>query len=126
MTGFDGLKFLADVNVERGIIKSLKEHGYDIIWVADVNPAMIDEDVLKLARDDKRILITNDKDFGELIFYQKLLSNGVILFRTKDLNSHDKSRILQNLLFKYNTKVPGYFIIISPKKYRFIALRRMI
>jgi len=126
MAGLVSLEFLADVNVERGMIQSLREYGYDTIWIAELNPEMTDEDILKLARDDKRILITNDKDFGELIFYQKLLSRGIILFRTKNLNSQEKIRILKNLLIKYDDKIPGHYVIVSPKKYRFISLRRTI
>jgi predicted nuclease of predicted toxin-antitoxin system len=49
--------------------------------VAEVAPRIADEEVLKLARDDRRVLLTEDTDFGELVFAEGLRSSGVILFR---------------------------------------------
>jgi predicted nuclease of predicted toxin-antitoxin system len=58
------LKFIADVNIEKLIVDYLKENGYDVKWIPDYNCEILDEDLLKLANLEKRILITNDKDFG--------------------------------------------------------------
>ncbi|MBI3582737.1 MAG: DUF5615 family PIN-like protein [Nitrospinae bacterium] len=79
----DTLKFLADVNVEKPIIDYLRKQGYDVKWIPDYNCEILYEDLLEIANIEKRILITNDKDFGELIFLQKRLSNGIILIRVK-------------------------------------------
>ena len=62
------IKFLADVNVEKPLVDYLSNQGYDIKWIPDYNCEMFDEDILQLANKEKRILITNDKDFGDLIF----------------------------------------------------------
>ena len=77
------IKFLADVNVEKEIVDYLSENKYDVKWIPDYNCEMLDEDLLKLATTEKRILITNDKDFGELTVLQKRLSTGIILLRVK-------------------------------------------
>jgi len=74
------IKFLADVNIEKPLVDYLSKQGYDIKWVPDYNCEMSDEDLLQLANEEKRIFITNDKDFGDLIFLQKKLSVGTILF----------------------------------------------
>lgn len=63
------IKFLADVNIEKPVVDFLLNQGYDIKWIPDIDCEMVDEDLLKLANREKRILITNDKDFGELIFF---------------------------------------------------------
>ena len=77
------IKFLADVNVEKPLVDYLSKQGYDIKWVPDYNCEMPDEGLLQLADEEKRIFITNDKDFGDLIFLQKKLSVGTILFPVK-------------------------------------------
>jgi len=76
------VKFLADVNVEKAIVDLIREMGYNIIWIAESNPTMRDNEVLDLANKEKRILITNDKDFGELVFWQKRVMRGLILFKS--------------------------------------------
>ena len=73
------IKFIADVNVEKPIIDYLLTEGYDVKQAPDYNCEILDEDLLEYATVDKRILITNDKDFGELVFLQKRLSTGIIL-----------------------------------------------
>jgi len=77
------IKFLAEVNVEKPLVDYLSKQGYDIKWVPDYNCEMPDEGLLQLADEEKRIFITNDKDFGDLIFLQKKLSVGTILFPVK-------------------------------------------
>jgi len=82
------IKFIADVNVEKPTVEKptveyLSKQGYDIKWIPDINCEMTDDELLQLANKEKRILITNDKDFGEIIFLQKKLTTGIILFRVK-------------------------------------------
>jgi len=90
------VKFLADVNVEKEIIDLIREMGYNILWIAESNPTMRDNEVLDLANKEKRILITNDKDFGELVFWQKKLTVSIILFRVKGQNTQKKCFLLEN------------------------------
>lgn len=77
------IRFIADVNIEKPIVDFLLESRYDVKWVPDYGCEIIDEHLLTLAYKEKRVLITNDKDFGELIFLQKRLSSGIILIRIK-------------------------------------------
>lgn len=57
----------------------LRNAGYDVIFVGDWKPSATDEEVLKKAEEEDRILITDDKDFGELVFRLGKPSKGVIL-----------------------------------------------
>lgn len=116
------LSFLVDVNVEKMIIETIKEFSYDVKCVSEIKPNMLDEDVIKLANVEKRILITNDKDFGELIYRQNLLSSGVIIFRIKGHNTREKINIFQKLLLSYDDKLCGYLVIITAKRFKFIVL----
>ena len=74
-------RFIADENIPLEVVEKIAEKGIDIKSISTLSPGLEDIDVLKLAHREKRILITFDKDFGELIFKRKLRSNGVILLR---------------------------------------------
>ena len=116
------IKFLADVNVEKPLVDYLSKQGYDIKWIPDYNCEMLDEDVLKLANGEKRILITNDKDFGDLIFLQKKLNVGTILFRVKGQKSQEKIKLMKKLLMGYRDKLLNHYIVITKAKIRIIPL----
>ena len=119
------IKFVADVNVEKAIIHHLTEKKFDIKWIADFDCEILDEEMLNLANKDKRILIANDKDFGELIFLQKRISMGIILLRMKGQRAQDKVKLLDKLLQKYHDKLIGHFVVISKNKIRFIPMEEI-
>ncbi len=118
----DEIKFLADVNVEKAIVDYLLESGYDVKWIPDYDCEILDENLLNLANVEKRILITNDKDFGELIFLQKKLSAGIILIRVKGQRAQDKVRLIKKLLQNYKNKLLKHFIVITKKSIRFALM----
>ena len=119
------LKFIADVNVEKTIVDYLVENNYDVKWIPDYDCKMSDETLLKKARAEKRVLITNDKDFGELTFLQKSVSQGIILFRCKGSSAKEKISLLDTILNKYNNKILKSFIVITRKRIRFISLEEL-
>ena len=116
------IKFLADVNVEKPLVDYLSKQGYDIKWAPDYNCEMLDEDLLQLANQEKRIFITNDKDFGDLIFLQKKLKVGTILFRVKAQKSQEKIKLTKKLLMGYRDKLLNHYIVITKAKIRIIPL----
>ena len=116
------IKFLADVNIEKPLVDFLSKQGYDIKWIPDYDCEMPDEDLIQLANREKRILITNDKDFGDLIFLQKRMSAGTILFRVKGQNSQDKIKLMKKLLMGYKDKLLNHYIVITKLKIRIIPL----
>lgn len=116
------IKFLADVNVEKAIVDYLLENGYDVKWVSDYDCEIFDDDLLKVATREKRILITNDKDFGELTFLQKKLSIGIILIRIKGQRTEDKVTLMKKLLQNYNNKLINHFVVITKNKFRFVLM----
>ncbi|MDY0383202.1 DUF5615 family PIN-like protein [Trichlorobacter sp.] len=116
------MKFLADVNIERRIILFLRSAGYDVIWAPEYDCRMKDEELLALAVQQQRILITNDKDFGNLVYFQKKAACGIVLFRIEDQNVRVKITILKNMLLRYQEKFGGHFVTIARKRIRFIPL----
>lgn len=117
------LKFLADANVERDVVGVIAALGYDIVWVPGSPLPLDDASLLELAEKEGRILITNDKDFGELVFRQKLVSRGIILLRMKGATGAQKAEAIRKLLKAYGSKLSGYFTVVTTKKCRFVPIK---
>ena len=96
----------------------LVELGFNCISISEDNPGISDKEVLDKANKENRVIITNDKDFGELIFNQKLLSFGVILLRIQDESVENKIRVLKIAIDKYRQMIGGNFTIITEKSIR--------
>jgi predicted nuclease of predicted toxin-antitoxin system len=117
------IKFLADANIEKGIVEYLRTMQYDVKWVPEYNATLSDTQLLRIANKEKRILITNDKDFGELIFLQKKLTTGIILFRIKGQKTSAKIHLIKRIFQYFNEKLLHHFIVITSHKIRFINLK---
>ncbi len=114
------MKFLADVNIEKSIVDELRILGYDIKWIAEDNPYLDDLSIFIIAQHENRILLTNDKDFGEIVFRQKLIPSGIILFRIKGQDTKEKVKLLKKLLTSHGNKIVKHFTVITKHKFRFI------
>jgi predicted nuclease of predicted toxin-antitoxin system len=76
------LRLLADENFPGAAVNRLRERGHDVAWIRTDAPGISDDEVLGRARNENRILITFDKDFGERVFRAgQNASAGVVLFR---------------------------------------------
>jgi predicted nuclease of predicted toxin-antitoxin system len=80
------VKFVADENVDRQIVDGLRKSGHSVLSIAEMDPGVDDETVLGASRQEGAVLITADKDFGELVFRQGLLHRGTLLLRLAGLN----------------------------------------
>lgn len=75
------MRLLSDEGVDRPIFERLRADGHELLYVAELDPGISDETVLRTAHERGMAVITTDKDFGELIFRMKRVSAGVILLR---------------------------------------------
>ncbi len=75
------LRFLADESCNFGVVRALRTHGYDALAVSETTNRSVDRELIDQAYQENRILITEDKDFGWLVFVSKVNSAGVILIR---------------------------------------------
>ncbi len=109
------MKFLLDENVEYRIATFLTTEGHDVTTIIqDYTRSIDDHEVLRLAQGEGRILITNDRDFGELIFSHHLPHAGVIYFRLPlDTGAADKINWLREVLAFYQVDLSA-FIVITP------------
>jgi Uncharacterized protein conserved in bacteria len=75
------MQFLADESCDFAVVRVLRTAGYDVMAVRDMIPGAADEAVITLALQESRILLTEDKDFGQLVFASSMESPGVIFIR---------------------------------------------
>lgn len=94
------MRFLLDESAEARIATFLIARGHDATRIGrDYPAALSDEQVLALAHQERRVLIANDKDFGELVVRRRLPHRGVVLFRFPlDATAQEKIRALDRLL----------------------------
>jgi len=76
------MRVLADENFPGPALEALRKSGWDVLSIAEECPGVSDEEVAALCADQQRILLTFDKDFGELVFHRGLpAGSGIVLFR---------------------------------------------
>lgn len=112
------MNFVADESVDKQIVKRLRDDGHPVWYVAEMAPSISDDEVLQLADNGSAPLITIDKDFGELVFRQHLVSYGVILIRLSGLNAELKANIVSSTITNYENEISGNFTVISPSRIR--------
>ncbi len=84
------LKFLVDVGVGKKVEEYLLEKGYDTKAVRSLDQRMPDQEIVRLAASEKRIVITMDKDFGVLIYHSGMDHCGILLLRLEDATGMEK------------------------------------
>jgi predicted nuclease of predicted toxin-antitoxin system len=109
------VRFLLDQSAEARIATFLSDHGHDATRVARDYPAGLpDEQVLAIAIRERRVLITNDKDFGELVFRHRLPHAGVVLFRFPlDATAQEKIDALERLLVTHRTQLDRFLVVTA-------------
>ena len=79
---------------------------------------MIDDDVLAQANDREALLVTADKDFGELVFRRRLVHSGVLLLRLAGIANPMKAEIVAEVFRERSGELPGAFSVVSPGQIR--------
>ena len=78
------MRLCANENFPRDAVSSLRQHGHDVLWILETAPGAPDSKVLRLAETGNRLLLTFDKDFGELVFRRGAAAScGIVLFRIR-------------------------------------------
>jgi predicted nuclease of predicted toxin-antitoxin system len=113
------MKFLVDECTGSLTADWLRSLGYDVKSVFDDMRGASDDVVMNKARNEQRILITNDKDFGEAIFRSKKEHHGVILLRLANERTINKIAVLSRLFNTYPKNLAGNFIVVTEKQIRF-------
>ena len=100
------------------VARWLRSLGHDILSIREDRPRMIDEDILALAVRDDRVVITNDKDFGDLVFRDGRPHRGVILLRLADDRTPEKIAALKRLLDDLPDDLHECFVVVTDRGIR--------
>ena len=118
------MRFLADENFPGEAAVVLRATGHDVSWIGSVAPGSSDKEVLALAASEHRILLTFDKDFGELAKDSLLPSTcGVVLLRIPTPSPQRVGRLVADLILA-RTDWVGHFSVIEPGRVRMRPFRR--
>ncbi|MGD2108793.1 MAG: DUF5615 family PIN-like protein [Phycisphaerae bacterium] len=112
------MRLLADANISRALYGFLESAGHDCIHAETLSPGLSDDELLHMAVDEERTILTADKDFGELVFRRLLTVPGVILLRL-----HVPSEAERVALFEEHWPViercsPGHFVVVTNRSVR--------
>ncbi|MDP2844817.1 MAG: DUF5615 family PIN-like protein [Candidatus Methanoperedens sp.] len=107
------MNFLADENVDRQIVERLRHEGYDVRYIAETDAGISDDEVLDLANREESLLLTADKDFGELVFRLRKITIGVVLIRLAGLTPARKAEIVVETINKHDTELLNAFSVVT-------------
>lgn len=116
------MKFLADENIPLEVVKHLQQDGIDLVSQSIVAPGANDEQILSRMLQEKRVIITLDKDFGQLIFKTRKQSNGVILLRVHPQSVEYLYSLLKKVL-GLNIKFNSSFCVVERHRVRIVPLQ---
>ena len=116
------MRILANENVTATVIRELRQNGHDVLSVKESMRSEADDVILARAQGEQRLVVTHDKDFGELAFRSRLpASCGVVLFRLSGSDrDSDNRRVLEAL--ESRTDWAGYFSVVTDDRIRMRSL----
>ncbi len=107
------MRFLVDFNVGRAVADDLCQAGHDAVFVGDTDPRMSDADILLWAVRERRIVVTMDADFGELVYHSGHPHSGVLFLRMPGARRETKVRIVKWILEHHASDLPGRFCVFD-------------
>ncbi len=112
------MRFLADESCDFAVVRTLRTAGFDVLSVSESAPRAEDSEVIGLALREDRILLTEDKDFGRLVYSHGQETLGVIFLRFPTFARKQISRDVLNLVKQQGEKLAGCFVTVQPGRIR--------
>ncbi len=108
------LRFLADESCDFAVVRALRAEGCDVVAVSEAMPRSDDRTLINLAHVEKRILLTEDKDFGWLVFVSRAESAGVILIRFPGNSRQSMVQSVVRVIRENKITLPDSFVVVQP------------
>jgi predicted nuclease of predicted toxin-antitoxin system len=112
------LRFLVDVGVGKKVEQWLIENGHDVRVVRDINPSASDIDILNVASSEARMVITMDKDFGELVYNSGRPHAGVLILRLEQADGKTKAEVVQKIINRFADRIENCFCVYQDGRLR--------
>jgi len=114
------MKFLVDANVRYSVGIFLQSSGHNVQFIAGTSlHNLADADILNIAQQQSRIVLTNDKDFGHLAYYRNLPHTGIILFRLNNESRSNYEQRLKTILELYGDRLQNHFLVVTDDHIRY-------
>ncbi len=114
------MRFIVDESTGVAVVEYLRDSAYDVLAVAEAMPQASDAEILARAVvNEARILLTNDKDFGELVFRSGQPHHGILLLRLRDESSRNKVGVVRAVLEGYGDRLADGFAVATETGIRF-------
>ena len=111
-------KIVIDVGVGKIIEEWLSQQNFEVLSIRNLNHEMRDLDILKLANKRNALIITMDKDFGELVYKQFSFHHGVLLLRLEDAVAEEKLSVIQNIFPTHYSQIKNNFSVYQNGRLR--------
>ena len=112
------MRFVADEGLDGPIVHRLRTDGHEVIYVAEMQPGIDDMDVLAISRQESAVLLTADKDFGDLVFRQRLSHTGILLVRLAGLDQIEKAQAVSTAIRLHGSALPEAFSVLTADSLR--------
>lgn len=112
------MRFLADESCDFSVVRALRSAKHDVVAISEVLPRAVDDDVREKAVSDERILITEDKDFGQLVYASMRRTGGVIFIRFPARARRQLADAVVDLVRQRSQRLVGNFTVIQPGRVR--------
>ncbi len=112
------MHFLADESCDFAVVRALRSGGHDVKAVSEVALGATDDVVLELASRERRVLLTEDKDFGQLVFAAATPASGVIFIRYPAAARSLLPQIILELVNAEQERLSGSFVVVQPSRIR--------
>jgi predicted nuclease of predicted toxin-antitoxin system len=116
------MRFLADESCDFNVVRALRQAGHDVQAVADVARRAVDSEVIALALREGRVLLTEDKDFGQLVHASGKPSAGVLLLRYPFAAREAVVQSVLELVRTREAELTTHFVVVQPGRVRFNPL----
>ena len=117
------MRWLADECVSASLVASLRTAGHDVRYIAEMAPGLSDSKVIALAFADERLLLTEDKDFGELTVRLGRSVPGLVLIRIDPADSPMQAARLNDVIARYGAELFGRYVVVEQARMRVRELR---
>ena len=112
------MRWLLDECVDAALVGILRDLGHDVVYTGDIAPRASDTEVMDLAAHERRLLLTEDKDFGDLIFRQARAVPGLVLLRINPEHRQLKELRLRAVVERFGTTLFGRYTVIEEGRFR--------
>jgi predicted nuclease of predicted toxin-antitoxin system len=117
------VRWLVDECVDASLAALLREFGHDVVYMAEVAPRTADTEVLNYAVHENRLLLTEDKDFGDLVFRQARPVPGIMLVRIEPPRRSRKRARLLAAIDRFGDTLFGRYTVVEDARFRSRPLR---